>query len=59
MDVTRQLANLAIKRGEPQQAIVLLRQTLATRERNAPPEDTLPYVEGQARLSFSSAMPTS
>lgn len=51
-DVTRQLANLAIKRGEPEQAIVLLRQALATRERNAPPEDTLPYVEGQARLSY-------
>jgi hypothetical protein len=52
VDVTRQLANLAIKRGEPRQAIALLRQTLDFRERNAPPEDTLPYVEGQARLSF-------
>jgi tetratricopeptide (TPR) repeat protein len=52
VDVTRQLASLAIKRGEPQQAILLLRQTLAARERNAPPEDTLPYVEGQARLSY-------
>jgi len=52
VDVTRQLANLAIKRGEPQQAIALLRQALGSRERNAPPEDTLPYVEGQARLSF-------
>jgi tetratricopeptide (TPR) repeat protein len=52
VDVTRQLANLAIKRGDPQQAIALLRQTLGFRERNAPPEDTLPYVEGQAKLSF-------
>lgn len=52
VDVTRQLANLATKRGEPQQAISLLRETLLAREKNAPPEDTLPYVEGQARLSF-------
>ena len=52
VDVTRQLANLAIKRGEPQQAITILRQTLGFRERNAPPEDTLPYVEGQAKLSY-------
>ena len=52
VDVTRQLASLASKRGEPQRAIALLRQTLALRERNAPPEDTLPYVEGQARLSY-------
>jgi tetratricopeptide (TPR) repeat protein len=53
IDVPRQLANLAVKRGDPQQAIVLLRQALDTRERNAPPEDTLPYVEGQARLAFT------
>ena len=52
VDVTRQLANLAIKRGEPRQAISILQQTLGMRERNAPPEDTLPYVEGQAKLSF-------
>ncbi|HEY5283840.1 MAG TPA: hypothetical protein VIM14_13695, partial [Polyangia bacterium] len=52
VDVTRQLANLSIKRGEPQQAIALLRQTLDARARSAPTEDTIPYVEGQARLSF-------
>ena len=52
VDVTRQLANLSIKRGDPQQAIALLRQSLDTRERNAPAEDTIPYVEGQAKLSF-------
>ncbi|MBN2575354.1 MAG: hypothetical protein JXP73_12390 [Deltaproteobacteria bacterium] len=53
VDVTRQLANLALKRGEPQKAIALLRHTIDLRERNAPPEDTLPYVEGQARLWFT------
>jgi tetratricopeptide (TPR) repeat protein len=51
-DVALQLANLALKRGDPQQAIMLLRQALETRERNAPPVDTPAYVEGQARLSF-------
>ena len=52
VDVTRQLASLSIKSGEPQRAIALLRQSLDTRERNAPAEDTIPYVEGQAKLSF-------
>ncbi len=52
VDVARQIANLSLKRGAPEQAVTLLRQTLAVRERNAPPEDTLPYVEGQSRLSF-------
>jgi tetratricopeptide (TPR) repeat protein len=52
VEVTRQQANLALKRGQPQQAINLLRNALSVRERNAPAEDTLPYVEGQARLSF-------
>lgn len=52
VDVTRQLATLSMKRGEPQQAIALLRQVLDARERNAPSEDTIPYVEGQARLAF-------
>jgi tetratricopeptide (TPR) repeat protein len=52
VDATRQLANLSIKRGDPQQAITLLRQALDSREHNAPAEDTIPYVEGQAKLSF-------
>jgi tetratricopeptide (TPR) repeat protein len=52
VDVTRQIANLSIKRGEPQKAIALLRQALDVRERNAPAEDTIPYVEGQAKLTF-------
>lgn len=52
VDATRQLANLSIKRGDPQQAITLLRQAIDSREHNAPAEDTIPYVEGQAKLSF-------
>jgi tetratricopeptide (TPR) repeat protein len=52
VDVTRQLANLSIKRGEPQQAIALLQQAIDFRSRNAPAEDTIPYVEGQAKLSY-------
>jgi tetratricopeptide (TPR) repeat protein len=52
VEVTRQLANLAIKRGDPQQAIALLRQAIDGRERSAPAEDTIPYVEGQAKLAF-------
>jgi tetratricopeptide (TPR) repeat protein len=52
VDALRQLANLSIKRGDPQEAIVLLRQALDSREHNAPAEDTIPYVEGQAKLSF-------
>jgi tetratricopeptide (TPR) repeat protein len=52
VDVTRQLANLSLKRGEPQKAIAILQQALDLRERNAPAEDTIPYVEGQAKISF-------
>jgi hypothetical protein len=52
VDVTRQLASLAIKRGEAQQAITLLQQAIDVRERNAPVEDTIPYVEGQAKLFY-------
>lgn len=52
MDVTRQLATIAIKRGDPQAAIGLLRQALNARATNAPAEDTIPYVEGQAKLAF-------
>ncbi len=52
VDITRQLASLSIKRGDPQQAITLLRQALDSRERTAPAEDTIPFVEGQAKLSF-------
>jgi tetratricopeptide (TPR) repeat protein len=52
VDVTRQLASIAIKRGDPQAAIGLLRQTLDAREHHAPTEDTIPYVEGQAKLAF-------
>ena len=52
VDVTRQLANLSLKRGEPQKAIAILQQALDLRERSAPAEDTIPYVEGQAKLSL-------
>jgi tetratricopeptide (TPR) repeat protein len=52
VEVTRQLASLAMKRGEPQQAIAILQQALDLREKQAPAEDTIPYVEGQAKLSF-------
>jgi tetratricopeptide (TPR) repeat protein len=52
VDVTRQLAILSIKRGDPQQAIALLQRAIDSRERSAPAEDTIPYVEGQAKLSF-------
>jgi len=51
VDVTRQLAGLSLKRGEPQQAVAILQQALDFRARNAPAEDTIPYVEGQAKLS--------
>lgn len=52
VDVTRQLASLSLKRGEPQKAIAILQQALDARERSAPAEDTIPYVEGQAKLAF-------
>lgn len=52
VDVTRQLANLLLKKGEPQKAVALLQQAIDTRERSAPAEDTIPYVEGQARLFY-------
>jgi tetratricopeptide (TPR) repeat protein len=52
VEVTRQLASLSLKKGEPQEAITLLQHALDSRERNAPAEDTIPYVEGQAKLSY-------
>ncbi len=52
VEVTRQLASLAIKRGQPREAITILQQALDQRARKAPAEDTIPYVEGQAKLSY-------
>jgi tetratricopeptide (TPR) repeat protein len=52
-EVTLQIANLALKRGRPEQAAPLLRRALDSRQREAPAEETVPFVEGQARLAHA------
>jgi tetratricopeptide (TPR) repeat protein len=44
---------LAIKRGHPEQAAALLWVALENGQRNAPPEDTVAFVEAQSRLAYA------
>lgn len=53
VDLALVLGNLALRRGDAAQAATLLRETIETRERSAPAEETIAYVEGQARLLFA------
>jgi tetratricopeptide (TPR) repeat protein len=48
-----QIANLALKRGRPAQAALLLRKALDSRQRDAPAEETVSFVEGQSRLAYA------
>jgi tetratricopeptide (TPR) repeat protein len=52
-DVTLQIANLALKQGRPEQAAALLKKAIDARQRGAPPEETVSFVEGQARLAYA------
>jgi tetratricopeptide (TPR) repeat protein len=52
-EVDLQIANLALKRGRPEQAALLLRKALDSRQHNAPAEETVSFVEGQSRLAYS------
>lgn len=52
-EVTLQIANLAVKQGRPEQAAPLLQRALDTRQREAPPEETVSFVEGQSRLAYA------
>jgi len=52
-EVALQIANLATKRGRPEQAVLGLRKALESRQREAPAEETVSFVEGQARLAYS------
>jgi len=52
-EVTLQIANLALKQGRPEQAAPLLQKTLDIRQREAAPEETVSFVEGQSRLAYT------
>jgi tetratricopeptide (TPR) repeat protein len=52
-EVTLQIANLALKRGHPEQTAALLKKALDVRQRKAPPEETVSFVEGQSRLAYA------
>jgi tetratricopeptide (TPR) repeat protein len=52
-ELTLQIANLALKRGHPEQAALVLRQALDNRQREAPAEETVAFVEGQSRLAYA------
>jgi tetratricopeptide (TPR) repeat protein len=51
VEVTLQLGRLELKRGDPARAAAVLREALDNQQRNAPSEETIPYVEGQAKLA--------
>jgi hypothetical protein len=53
VDLALVQGNLALRRGDAAQAATLLREAIETRERSAPAEETIGYVEGQARLAFA------
>ncbi len=50
-DVVLQLANLAQKSGDPRRAAQLLGEALQRHQANAPPQETIPYVEAQSKLA--------
>jgi tetratricopeptide (TPR) repeat protein len=52
-EVTLQIANLVLKRGHPEQAASLLKKALDIRQRAAPPEETVSFVDGQSRLAYA------
>jgi tetratricopeptide (TPR) repeat protein len=52
-DVTLQIANLALKRGQPEQAAIVLKKALDVRQRRAAPEETVSFVEGQSHLAYA------
>jgi tetratricopeptide (TPR) repeat protein len=52
-EVTLQIANLALKQDHPEQAAAVLKKALDGRQREAPPEETVSFVEGQARLAYA------
>ncbi len=53
LEVMLQLGNLALRRGDAARATTILRDATETTERSAPAEETIAYVEGQARLAFA------
>jgi tetratricopeptide (TPR) repeat protein len=53
VEVTLQIANLALKRGSSEQAALLLRKAIDSRQHEAPAEETVSFVEGQSRLAYA------
>jgi tetratricopeptide (TPR) repeat protein len=52
-DIALELAKLATKRGDPRRAAELLDQALSRHEEDAPKEETIPFVELQAKLAYA------
>jgi tetratricopeptide (TPR) repeat protein len=51
VEVALQLGRLALKRGDPSRAAQIVREALEAQQRNAPPDETVPFVEAQSKLA--------
>jgi tetratricopeptide (TPR) repeat protein len=51
VEIPLQLGRLALKRGDAGRATQILRDALDTHQRSAPREETVPFVEGRAKLA--------
>ena len=51
VEVSLQIGRLVLKRGDPSRAAQILRQALENHQRNAPPEETIGFVEGMSKLA--------
>jgi tetratricopeptide (TPR) repeat protein len=51
VEVTLQIGRLVSKQGEASRAAQILGEALANHERNAPPEETIGFVEAQSKLA--------
>jgi tetratricopeptide (TPR) repeat protein len=53
VEITQQIGKLVSKRGDASRAAQILRDALANHQRNAPPEETVGYVEEESKLARS------
>ena len=51
VELTLQIGKLVSKRGDAGRAAQILREALDNEEKNAPAEETVPYVEGESKLA--------
>jgi tetratricopeptide (TPR) repeat protein len=51
VEIALQLANLAVKRGEPQRAVAILREAIQRQQATAPAQETVGHVESLSKLA--------